>query len=294
MLVTTADGRTLEVIDAGGSGLPVLFHSGTPMGSVPDGHAIEAARAVGLRWLTYGRPGYGDSTPQPGRIVADAAADSAAVLDALDLQEFVAYGASGGGPHVLACAALLPERCRAVAVLAGVAPWAAEGLDFLDGMGPENVEEFGKALEGRDALLPLLEQWANDLVDVTGAGVADSLGGLVPQVDRDALTGAAAEHLAAAFRRAVSTGVAGWVDDDLAFTTPWGFDLSAITVPVTVLQGGQDLMVPLAHGRWLGEHVAGAVAKTFPEHGHLSLGLVHLPQILADLADLAGLAASST
>ncbi len=284
MMITAPGGRELEVVDAGGPGLPVVFHSGTPMGPVPDDAGIAAARAAGLRWITYGRPGYGASTPAPGRSVADAAADTVAVLDALGLQEFLTYGLSGGGPHALACGALLAGRCRAVASVAGVAPYDAQGLDFLAGMGEENVLEFTQAVAGRDVVEPGVITWAEEMRSVTAAGVADSLGGLVPEVDRAALTGAAADYLASSFRKAVENGHHGWLDDDLAFVRPWGFAPADLAVPVAIWQGGQDLMVPFAHGQWLAAHVPGAQVRLFEEHGHLSITVSHLPQVLAELA----------
>ena len=284
VLITTPDGRTLAVVDTGGDGVPCVFHGGTPGGGNRHEAGVAAASAAGLRWITYARPGYADSTPLADRTVAQAAEDTAAVLDHLGLDEFVTYGWSGGGPHALACAALLADRCRAAATIASVAPYGAVGLDFMGGMGPENVEEFGLAVEGRAALAPYLEAAAPELREVTSEGVAAALGGVIGEVDRAALTGEFAEFLAASFRAAVRVGIDGWLDDDLAFTRPWGFDLAGITVPVTVWQGGQDLMVPFSHGEWLVEHVAGAQSRLQPEHGHLSLGLEQLPTILRELA----------
>ncbi len=288
MQIRVPDGRSLDVLDTGGPGVPVVFHSGTPGGLVPFPPTVAAAAAVGLRWISYARPGYGGSTPQPGRRVADAAADTAAVLDALGLDEFVTYGWSGGGPHALACGALLPGRCRAVGVVAGVAPYDAEGLDFLAGMGSDNIEEFGLALQGRAALEPFLKEAVAGLVDVTADQTVASMGDLLPPVDVAALTGEVAEWFAASCRVAVSLGPHGWLDDDLAFTQPWGFDLGALEVPVTVWQGGQDLMVPLAHGHWLAAHVPGSTARLLPEHGHISLTEGVLPLVLEDLAQAVG------
>lgn len=283
MLVRTSDGRDLDVLDTGGDGLPVVYHSGTPGGLVPFAPTVAAARQAGLRWISFSRPGYGESSPHPGRTVADAAADTATVLDALGLDDFVTYGWSGGGPHALACA-LLGDRCRAIGVVAGVAPYDAEDLDFLDGMGEDNVEEFGLAVQGRDALLPFLTAAAADLATVTADDVVASLGNLIPPVDVAALTGEVAAWLAASFRQSVLHGPAGWLDDDLAFAGPWGFSLSDVDVPVTVWQGEQDLMVPLAHGRWLAAAIPGAQAQLLPDHGHVSLTEGVIPLVLADLA----------
>ena len=284
-MVTTPDGRTLEVLDAGPAGSPVVvFHNGTPGGPVLAEHAVRAAHAAGLRWVTYARPGYGGSTPQPGRSVADASTDTASVLDALGVDDFVTYGWSGGGPHALACAARLPGRCRAAATIAGVAPYGAEGLDFLAGMGQENIDEFGLALQGREALEPTTRANAEQMRIVTADGIIDAFASWIPAVDRASLTDDFAEWLAASMRAAVADGHYGWLDDDLAFTVPWGFAFNDITVPVAVWQGEQDLMVPFGHGVWLAEHLPTAQARLFPEHGHLSLGVAHLPEILAELA----------
>lgn len=156
------------------------------------------------------------------------------------------------------------------------------------GMGPENVEEFSLTLQGEAALSPWLENTAAHLGAVSADDIAASLGGLVSDVDKAALTGEFAEYMARSFRRAISRGVAGWRDDDLAFARPWGFGLASITTPVSVWQGGQDRMVPYAHGVWLAEHVAGARAHLHPEHGHLSLGVDAIGSVMDDLVALAG------
>jgi pimeloyl-ACP methyl ester carboxylesterase len=284
--VRSADGRDLEVLVEGPDDARVLlFHSGTPSGARRFTPFSQAATERGLRLATYSRPGYGESTADPGRSVAAAAPDSAAILDALGADRFLTLGWSGGGPHALACAALLGERCSAAAILAGVAPYGAEGLDWLDGMGPENHEEFGAAVAGVDALSSYLEIERQDLQQVTADEVAQTLGGLVPDVDRAALTGDFADYLARSFRHSVLNGIEGWRDDDLAFVAPWGFTLEAITAPVAVWQGGRDLMVPHAHGVWLADHVDGASSRLFPEEGHLSL-VARLGDILDDLIEL--------
>jgi pimeloyl-ACP methyl ester carboxylesterase len=281
----TVAGRRLEVLAAGpSSGRALVFHSGTPSAAVPFAPLVGAAADAGLRLVTWSRPGYGDSEPAPGRSVADVAADTAAVLDELGVGEFVTLGWSGGGPHALACAALLPGGCVAAATLAGVGPYGADGLDFLAGMGAENVEEFSLALRGEEALTPWLEEQAAGLAEVTAEEVAGSLGGLVSPVDTASVTGDFAEYLAATFRRAVSTGVAGWRDDDLAFVRDWGFDLAAIDVPVSVWQGHQDLMVPPSHGRWLADRLPNVRDHVHPDEGHLSLAVGAMDRIVADLA----------
>ena len=153
-------------------------------------------------------------------------------------------------------------------------------------MGPENVAEFGAARAGVAALTSYLEAEAAGLAAVTGPDLVAALGGLITDVDKAALTGDLADGLAEVFRRSVSTGIAGWRDDDLAFVAPWGFELSSITVPVAVWQGSQDRMVPVEHGSWLAAHLPSARAHLHDAHGHLSL-LEHLPDVLDDLLQLA-------
>jgi pimeloyl-ACP methyl ester carboxylesterase len=286
--IDLGDGRHIEVLVAGpSSGLPVVFHHGTPGGAALFPPWVEAASQRGLRSIICSRPGYGGSTARPGRIVADVAADTAAVLDQFGAHEFVTLGWSGGGPHALACAALLPDRCRAAVSVAGVAPYRADGLDWSAGMGAENLEEFGAAAGGEGPLSTYLQKEADGLATVQATDVAAALGDLVSEVDRLQLTGEFAEFLAASFRAAVSGGIAGWRDDDLAFVTDWGFPLAA-PVPVTIWQGGQDRMVPFAHGQWLAANVAGARARLLPEEGHLSLMVGRFGEILDELVGPGG------
>jgi pimeloyl-ACP methyl ester carboxylesterase len=283
--ITLTDGRELEVEVSGPDGGPVLvFHHGTPGGSEQMRAMARAAEARGLRLVTWSRPGYGASTRQAGRSVADVVADTAAVLDHLGAESCLVAGWSGGGPHALACGALLPDRVRGVLCIAGVAPYAAEGLDFLAGMGEDNIEEFGAALEGEHTLRPWLDAQRPEMLELTADAVADSLGNLVPPVDVAVLTGEFAEDLASEFRQALSVGVDGWLDDDLAFTRPWGFELADIAVPTYLWQGSDDLMVPFAHGRWLAGRIPGVTAHLEQGEGHLSIGIGALDRMLDELA----------
>jgi pimeloyl-ACP methyl ester carboxylesterase len=292
--VQRPDGRKLEfLVEGQPDGFPLVLHHGTPGSAVPFPRASRTARDRGLALVQPTRAGYGGSTADPGRTVGSVAADIAAVVDALGRQEFITLGWSGGGPHSLACAALLPGRCRAAATGAGVAPYDTGGaLDFLDGMGPENVQEFGAALAGRETLEPFLEQEAAKLTGVGPEEIAEALGGLVSPVDQAYATGEFAAHTVAAFGHALEPGVGGWADDDLAFTRDWGFDLAKISVPVSVWQGAQDRMVPFAHGRWLAANVSGARVHLYDDEGHLSLWS-KLDLIFDDLLDLAGLPGGS-
>ncbi len=225
----TPDGRNLDLYVAGpADGEVLFFHAGTPSAPVVYKPMIDQMAARGLRYVAASRPGYGSSTRRPGRSIADVVDDTRAVLDHLGAERAWTVGWSGGGPHALACAALMPERVRGAATIASIAPYPAEGLDYLAGMGEENVEEFTAALEGQDALLVFKERNWPILRDVTGDEVAASLGDLIDEVDRASVSDEFAEYLAASFREALRESYWGWFDDDMAMIKPWGFDLATI------------------------------------------------------------------
>lgn len=286
--VDLPDGRRLDIRVSGPvDGLPLVFHHGTPGAATPI-HAIErAAHARGLRLVTTSRPGYGRSTRQPGRSVVDVAADIDAVLGALGAERCVTMGWSGGGPHSLACGARLGAAAAAL-VVAGVGPYDADGLDWMAGMGEQNVVEFSAAAQGEDFLRPYLMQEGEQLRNIRAADIVSSLQSLLPDVDRAALTGEFGEDTAAGFREALHTGIDGWLDDDLAFTKPWGFSLAEISVPTVIWQGSADLMVPFAHGEWLGSRLPAASVHLAEGEGHLSVGLGKLDAMLDELVKAAG------
>lgn len=291
--VATGDGRVLEVLTGGDpDGLPWLFHSGSPSAAVAHAPIDAAARRNGLRMVTYSRPGYGASTPRPLPAdrrpqMADDVPDMVAVLDALGVDEFVTLGWSGGCPRALAAAALLPDRCLAAATLGGVAPHDGAGLDWSGDMAEENQAEYAAAAAGPEAYAAYLTEEFLPILQASAADLRAAMGGLVTQVDADFLTDEFADYLAESFHRAGAQGVVGARDDGLAATSPWGFDLGSIRVPVAVWQGRADAMVPYAHGAWLAEHVPGARPHLFEDEGHLSL-VGRVEEILADLRTLAG------
>jgi pimeloyl-ACP methyl ester carboxylesterase len=251
--ITLPDGRDLEVEVSGPDQGPVLlFHHGTPGGSVQFGGMADEVHARGHRLVTWSRAGYGASARRPGRSVADEVADAMAVLDHVGADSCVVAGWSGGGPHALACGALAPERVRGVLSIAGVGA-------------------FGAALEGEEALRTYLEAARPEFLQITGDQIVGQMETLLPPIDQDSLTGEFGDFLARGLRQAVSVSVDGWLDDDLAFTRPWGFDLDAITVPVHLWQGSEDLMVPFAHGEWLAANVPSAVVHLERGEGHLSI-----------------------
>jgi pimeloyl-ACP methyl ester carboxylesterase len=285
--VSRPDGRTLEVLLVGpADGLPMVFHHGTPGGVAVYRPMVDAAVQRGLRVVLYGRPGYGASTPQPGRSVADAAADVAAIADHLGARQFITVGWSGGGPHALACARLLPGRCVAAASLAGVAPYDAGGLDWLAGMADDNVGEFAAAVAGPEQLTALLTEVAPLMKELTGEMLADGIGDLASPADLQALRGELADYVVASFQAGLRTGIDGWRDDDLAFVRDWGFSFGAPGgAPIAVWQGDEDRMVPFAHGQWLARQIPAARTHFSRGTGHMRLPL---GDVLDELLELAG------
>lgn len=282
--VELADGRRLDVRVVGPDDGPVLvFHHGTPGSAARDRLIEEPAVERGLRVVTWSRPGYGDSTRQPGRRVVDVVADTDAVLRALGVQSCMVGGGSGGGPHALACAARL-EAAQAVLVVASVAPFDADGLDFLAGMGEDNVVEFGHAVAGEESLRPFLSAEREEPMG-TVAELVEMLESLLPDVDRRVLTDTFAEDVIASMSEALRPGVDGWLDDDLAFVHPWGFDLDEISTPTMIWHGTEDLFTPIAHGQWLAAHVPGASAHLLQGQGHLSVWAHHTLAMLDELLD---------
>ena len=281
--LTLPDGRVLETwISGPEDGLPFVFHHGTPGSAKPPRALERAVHAAGLRSIALSRPGYAKSTRQAGRTVADVVDDTAAVLASLEVESCLVAGWSGGGPHALACAARLPQ-VRATLVIASVGPSGALDLDFLSGMGQDNIDEFGSAIDGEPTLRAYLDAQRPALLATTAEGVVESMGSLLPDVDRAVLTDEFGADMAESFGAALQVSVDGWLDDDLAFVSPWGFSLDEITGPVLLWQGDQDLMVPFAHGQWLAAHVPGVTAHLLPGEGHLSITVGAIDRMLDGL-----------
>ena len=268
------DGRTLAYATWGDpSGFPVLSLHGTPGCRFNRWPREELFAELGVYWVTHDRAGYGRSDRHHGRRVADEAADVAALADELDIDRFGVTGASGGGPHVLACAALLPELVVRAVCVVGVAPLGTPGLeedDWLAGMDPENVKEFRHAIAGEQELAPALESEQKEMeerVAVDPSTVLDDFE--LSESDREQLARPEAMQIIreSTFEQAAN-GVGGWVDDELAFVQPWGFDVATISVAVLVCYGLTDVLVPPAHGDWLAANVPGCVVDVETAAGH--------------------------
>jgi pimeloyl-ACP methyl ester carboxylesterase len=268
--VTTQDGRVLAYLDAGDEGAPaVVTHHGTPgtrLPAHPDPHVAD-----GLRTIAYDRPGYGGSDPQPGRRVADAAQDVAVLADARGLERFGVYGVSGGGPHALACAALLGERVTRTAVHVGVAPTDDPDFDFFAGMAEINVESFVVLRDDpasyRAHLTPQVEAIKADPL-----AFLDMLLTQMPAADREAFDRPGArDMMLAQWREATRQDEEGVFEDDVAFSGDWGFRLEDVHGPVRLWQGEVDTLVPRAHAEHVAARIPGAQLEIVPGQGHILL-----------------------
>lgn len=255
------DGRTLRFCDTGADGaeasLTIFWHHGTPGIGAPPEPLFPAAARHGIRWVSHDRPGYGGSTAHPGRDVASVAADASHIADALGIGRFAVMGVSGGGPHALACAALLPDRVLGTVCLAGPAPFQAEGLDWFAGMAPAGAAELRAAVQGGAALEDHLAATEFDMTQFTPADLA-------------ALSGTWS-WLGGVAGQGTEAGLGGIVEDDLALVAPWGCDPGQIRSPILLLHGEQDRVVPSAHGRWLASHCPSADLWLCPDDGHVSV-----------------------
>jgi pimeloyl-ACP methyl ester carboxylesterase len=255
------DGRALHGYDRPPEGTPValtlLWHHGTPNIGTPPAPLFAASDRLGIRWVSYDRPGYGGSTRVIGRDVASAAADAGAIADALGIERFAVMGHSGGGPHALACAALMPDRVQAVVSGAGLAPFGAEGLDWFAGMAPSGVAALRAALEG----LETKERYeASAPGDDSGFTAADH-----------AALAAEWGWFGSVVEPALADGPGGLVDDDLAYVAPWGYEPGAVSAPTLLIHGSDDRVVPASHSRWLARQIPQAELRESPGAGHISV-----------------------
>ena len=278
--------RRLRVEEAGDPrGKPVFMLHGTPgSGHLYGPHSADA-EAKGIRLIGYDRPGYGGSTPHPGRSVADCAPDVRAIARDLKLDRVAVWGISGGGPHALACAALLPELVVAVASLASIAPYGAPDLDYFAGMGQENVDDIKLTLTDEAAARRKAPQDRERLLAVSVEDMVNAFPTLMSPVDAAAHTEELAEYYYDCNHAGLAPGDQGWWDDGMAHLTPWGFDFGTIRVPVQLWHGRHDQFVPFQHGEWLAAQIPGVDARLTDIDGHVTLMQRRVPEVHAWLVD---------
>lgn len=269
--VRLASGRILRVREEGDpKGHPVFSLHGTPGSRVNYPPHVADAATKSLRLISYDRPGYGGSASQPGRSIGDTASDVAAIADELRVDRFGVWGYSGGGSPALACAALLGSRVVGAVSLSGVAPYPAEGLDWLAGTGELNEVDFRLMITDRDAWEAKSQRDRDEMLSWTPDQLREGLASLLSQVDRSMLTDEFVDFLERQGREGLRPGYEGMRDDNLSTILPWGFELDRIRVPVQIWHGAQDRFVPISHGRWIGARIPNAEVHLEPDQGHLS------------------------
>ncbi len=279
--VLAADGRRLAVKVSGHpAGRPVFLLHGTPGSRLGPFPRARVLYELGVQLITFDRPGYGRSDRLACRRVADVAADVATIADALELDSFAVLGRSGGGPHALACAALLHERVTRAAVLVGLAPLAATGLDWFAGMTNSNVGEYTAATAGRESLVASLGLAARGIKADPASLVATITGGL-SESDRRVMADAGIRAmLVQNYAEAVRISPDGWYDDILAFVSWWGFEPADIGIPVLLWHGENDRFSPVSHSLWLSQEIPDSVVMIEPGSAHFA-ALSVMPDIMA-------------
>ena len=282
-IIKLSDGRALDYItNESENTSAILFHHGTP--GECTGWQTWFDEIDGVKAIAAGRPGYGLSDRNKGRTVARDLDDLSELLEILKVKSFVSVGWSGGGPHAINMTR--HSLCKGAITLAGVGEWGNSDLNFLDGMGPENHDEFGAALAGEVQIEDWMKRNSPGMKNISGPDLVAAFGGLIGDSDKKALTADVADVYAASFRRALSVSYYGWLDDDLAFVQKFGFDLAKVNKPILVWQGDDDFMVPKAHSEWLAKHIPTAKLNFVPGHGHISLGEDYRSEIIAQALNL--------
>jgi pimeloyl-ACP methyl ester carboxylesterase len=286
-LVSAPDGRLLSVESFGDpEGIPVfLMHDMPGCRDDPRPRDIVLYR-LGIRLIAYDRPGCGDSTRMTDRRVADAAVDVEAIADHFDLSQFGVVGRSGGAPHALACAALLRDRVIAVAALCSLAPYDAEDLNWYDGMAEFSQKEYRDAADNHLQRLAAHGELA-ERVRSNPEALLERLWRELPGPDQEVIRDVALRRaIARAHAGALRASADGWIDDLVALSRRWGFRLSDITVPVLLWHGGDDVLSPVSHTKWLAKRVGTSEVVLVPDAGNFG-AVTALPEALAWVADKA-------
>jgi pimeloyl-ACP methyl ester carboxylesterase len=280
--VPSADGRRDLAVRVSGnpSGIPVFFLHGTPGSRLGPSPRPQVLYKLGVCLISFDRPGYGGSDRLLGRRVADVADDVETIAKDLDIDEFAVLGRSGGGPHALACAALLPERVTRAGVLVSLAPWDAMGHQWFDGMSDSNILEYTTAANQPEVLTARLVQTAARIKADPNSHVA-TLGPEMPEDDRRVVADVGIRGLLAQnFAEALRDSADGWIDDALAFCAPWGFDPADIKAPVLLWHGGDDVFSPVTHTHWLADRIQSAQVVIKPGIAHFG-ALEAVPDVLS-------------
>jgi pimeloyl-ACP methyl ester carboxylesterase len=203
-----------------------------------------------------------------------------ALSRAIGFDRCAVWGFSGGGPHALACGALLDDLVAAVATIGSPAPFGAAGLDYFAGM-RESVRADMKLFNAdRAAWEREGDQQRDEVLALSAAELAEQWSLGAAPVDANALRGAFGGWLHRAVQVALKAGAEGWSEDDIAiFHSPWGFDPAAIPVPVKVWHGREDRFVPFGHGQWLARTIQAAQADLRDDDGHMNVAAARIGEV---------------
>ena len=270
--IETDDGRDLCLqVEGPPDGPVILFHQYAPSSRLLYAPDVADAVARGARLVGWDRPGYGGSTRDEGRAVADAVGDIRTIAAALDVDRLVTWGMSGGGPYALAAAALAPDLVAAAAVFGCIGPHGAPGLDFYAGMGSRNAADLARVLADPEAADRDTADQRESILWASPEVLRKEWSSGMAEVDDHAFTGELAAHMVEVVRGGLAPGPGGWIDDNRAVLGPWGFDVADIAVPVQLWHGRQDRFVPFAHGQWLAARIPGVDARLLDGDGQLTL-----------------------
>ena len=277
--ITTSDVRLLRVVEGGRrDGRAVLFHHGGPGSGDLYGPHVRDAEEKGIRLIGYDRPGYGRSTRHEGLRVADSAADVRAIAAALGIDRLAVWGMSAGGPHALACAALLPGLVVAAGTFASAAPYGAPGLDYFAGMGQANVDDIKLMLSDEKAALARLPEDRAGVLALTPENLQQNMASLMSEAEKRFHSAEFTEWIVNGMHAGLAHSADGWWDDGMASLKPWGFEVQGIRVPMQVFHGRPDKFVPFGHGQWLAANIPTAEAHLSDEDGHGSVVQRYVPQ----------------
>lgn len=266
--LTLPDGRTYGYEQWGApAGLPLFSIHGTPGGRLSRYPDVSLWERLGLRVITVDRPGYGLSTPLPGRAVSHIAADVAAVADHLGIGRFAVHGGSGGGPHALAIAALLADRVLACAAVCSGAPLEPDEIAAM--LEINQVSYRIMTEQGRAGLTEFLAPWRERLLADPVAGLHAAMAD-APEQDHDWLARPDVQQVHAdSLTDALTPGTEGWVDDCMSMDAePWGFDPASIGCPTQFWHSDDDANCPLSATRRLASVVPDARLTIWSGQGH--------------------------
>lgn len=263
-----ADGTAIAYELAGDpAGRPVLVCHGLADSRRCVRPLREAAAEHSLRLIAPDRPGIGDSESRALECVADWVPDAVTLLNALGVDRAAVLGISGGGPFAAACAAALPGRIRALALVSalGVAEWGSGGMAIGERLSlalAARAPWFGGWSLGR--LAALARHSPGRFLDLATVEL--------PRVDREALGRPdQREAFVQGYLDAFRQGDRGVRQDLRVLTRQWGFELGSIVVPTWVHHGDADSTVPADHARRFAEAIPRARLELHPGHGHFSL-----------------------